>query len=194
MTEQSFSLKGFQGLNYDKGASKRKQILWMLTSTSILTRWWLPNKLRLHILKMFGAKIDTGVLIRHNVKIHWPWKLTIGADSWIGESVWILNLEPVIIGHDTCVSQDVLICTGSHSRRSATFEFDNAAIEIGDHVWIAARSTILRGVKINSHSTVGATALITQDVPPDSIVLAPRASTNTRQQPSTTNYRPEIRP
>lgn len=40
-------------------------------------------------------------------------------------------------------------------------------------MWLCARSTVLRGVTVGANSTVAATALVTRDVPPDSIVLPP---------------------
>jgi putative colanic acid biosynthesis acetyltransferase WcaF len=54
-------------------------------------------------------------------------------------------------------------------------EFDNAPIYIGDSVWIATRATILRGVRVGDGATVGATALVTRDVPEAATILAPRA-------------------
>lgn len=168
-----FSLSLFTGRGYDKGRPIWVQAMWLLTSGLIVSRWWCPNGVRLAVLRAFGARIGPGALVRHNVKIHWPWKLEIGHSSWIGEGVWILNLEPVSIGANTCVSQDVFVCTGSHDRRSPTFEFDNGPISIGDYVWVAARATILRGVSIGNGATIGATSLVTRDVPPGRTVLAP---------------------
>lgn len=170
-----FSLGDFTGANYSKGRPFPVQVLWMLASRCVTMQWWCPNRLRVLILRMFGARIGTGTLVRHDVKIHWPWKLQIGQHSWIGESVWILNLEPVVIGSNTCISQDVFLCTGSHDRRSPTFEFDNGPIVIGDSVWIAARATVLRGVHVADGATVGATALVTSDVPEAATMLAPRS-------------------
>jgi putative colanic acid biosynthesis acetyltransferase WcaF len=69
----------------------------------------------------------------------------------------------------------VLLCTGSHDRTSASFEFDNAPIRVEDGAWVAARATVLRGVTIGRDAVVGATALVTRDVPPQGVVLAPRA-------------------
>lgn len=174
---QRFSLAGFTGRGYDKGRPFLVQLLWMIASRGLTMRWWCPNSLRLLVLRRFGADIAPGVLIRHDVKIHWPWKLTVGADSWIGEDVWILNLEPVTIGSNTCISQDVLLCTGSHDRHSPTFEFDNAPITIGDSVWVAARATVLRGVRIADGATIGATALVHRDVAAGATVLAAPAET-----------------
>ena len=167
-----FSLADFTGQGYDKGRPKFIQALWLLTSGCLVSRWWCPNYLRIKVLRAFGATIGSGVLVRHNVEIHWPWKLKIGENSWIGSGVWILNLEEVSIGANTCLSQGVLVCTGSHDRRSPSFEFDNAPIAIGDHVWVCARATILRGVSIEDGVTIGATSLITRDVQAGRTVLA----------------------
>ncbi|WP_232528872.1 hypothetical protein [Mycetocola zhujimingii] len=79
------------------------------------------------------------------------------------------------IGSDVCISQGVLLCTGSHDRRSPTFEFDNAPIVVGDGAWIAARATVLRGSTIGHDAVVGATALVSDSVRPGALVLAPRA-------------------
>lgn len=170
-------LASFTGRGYDKGRGPIWQVTWLIVSGTVLVRWWFPPRARVAVLRLFGASIGTGVLMRHRVRIHWPWKLTIGNDSWVGEGTWILNLEPVTIGSDVCVSQDVLLCTGSHHRRSSTFEFDNAPIVVGNGAWIAARATVLRGCRIGEDSLVGATALITTDVADGEVVLAPRAQT-----------------
>lgn len=169
---RDFALRDFQGLGYDKGRGPAIQILWMIART-IISQWWVPNHLRIGALRAFGAEIGRDVLIRHDVRIHWPWKLAIGDDTWVGEKSWILNLEEIRIGANTCVSQDVLLCSGSHDRQSPSFEFDNAPITIGDSVWIAARATVLRGVSIGNKAVVGATALVVKDVPAGASVLAP---------------------
>lgn len=176
------NLRGFTGAGYDKGRSSAWQAAWMLVSGLIVTRWWCPAPLRNRILRAFGATIGDGVLIRHRVRIHWPWKLTVGDGSWIGEDTWILNLEPVTVGSDVCISQGVLLCTGSHLRRSPTFEFDNAPIVIENGAWVAARATILRGCTIGADSVVGATALVVSDVAPGSIVLAPASNSTAQRQ------------
>ncbi|AWB87299.1 putative colanic acid biosynthesis acetyltransferase [Mycetocola zhujimingii] len=169
------NLSGFSGAGYDRGRNALWQVAWLLVSGLVSIRWWCPPSARVSILRAFGATIGRGVNIRHGVRIHWPWKLTVGDNSWIGEQTWILNLEPVTIGSDVCISQGVLLCTGSHDRRSPTFEFDNAPIVVGDGAWIAARATVLRGSTIGHDAVVGATALVSDSVRPGALVLAPRA-------------------
>lgn len=168
-------LGAFTGAGYDKGRSVLWQAAWQLASSVLVMPWFVPPRMRTAVLRCFGARIGTGVNLRGGVRVHWPWKLEIGDDSWIGERVWLLNLEPIRIGSDVCVSQAAFICTGSHDHRSASFEFDNAPIRIEDGAWIAARATVLRGVTIGADAIVGATALVTNDVPAGTTVLAPRA-------------------
>jgi putative colanic acid biosynthesis acetyltransferase WcaF len=173
------TLAGFTGAGYDKGRGLAMQIAWMAVSGLVFTRWWCPARLRVLILRAFGATVGHGVLVRHRVTVHWPWKLEIGDNTWIGEEVWLLNLEPIVIGHDVCISQGVFVCTGSHDRRSATFEFDNAPITIEDGAWLAAKATVLRGVTIGRGAVVGATALVARDVPVRATMLAPEGIVST---------------
>ncbi|AZG48092.1 DapH/DapD/GlmU-related protein [Gordonia insulae] len=170
MTHPDMNLGRFGGAGYNKGRSVFIQAVWMAVRTP-LSLWWVPSGIRVRVLRAFGAEIGTGVLIRHDVRIHWPWKLSVGNNSWIGEGAWILNLEPVRIGHDCCVSQQALLCSGSHQRRSSSFEFDNAPISIGDRVWIATRSIVLRGVTIGDNAVVGANTVVSRDVEPSGLVL-----------------------
>ncbi len=161
MTRQ---LARFSGRGYDKGRGLLWQAVWFATQHLVLMKWWFPVRLRPWVLRAFGASVGRGVLIRHGVRIHWPWKLTIGDDSWIGEDSWLLNLEPITIGSDVCVSQGAFLCTGSHDRRSPTFEFDNGPIIIHDGAWIAAKAIVLRGTTVHSGAVVGAGAVASKDV------------------------------
>lgn len=165
----------FSGIGYDKGRSLPIQVAWAVICEPLLRKVWVPSRIRVAVLRAFGAEIGDGVLIRHDVRIHWPWKLSVGDNCWVGVDAWLLNLEPIRIGSNVCISQGALLCTGSHDAGSPSFEFDNAPIVVEDEVWIAARATVLRGVTIGSRSVVGATALVTKDLPPNSTIFAPRA-------------------
>lgn len=168
-------LGDFTGEGYDKGRGVLWQAAWQLASSVLVMPWFVPPRVRVAVLRAFGARIGARVNMRAGVRVHWPWKLEIGDDSWIGERAWLLNLEPIRIGSDVCVSQAAFLCTGSHDHRSPSFEFDNAPIHVEDGAWIAARATVLRGVTVGADAVVGATALVVEDVPPGAVILAPRA-------------------
>lgn len=159
-------LAGFTGAGYDKGRSKLWQALWFATSNLVFQKWWFPVRFRPALLRLFGATMGRNVFIRHRVRVHWPWKLAIGNDCWIGEDAWLLNLEPISIGNDVCISQAAFLCTGSHRWDSPTFEYDNGPIVIDDGAWIAARASVLRGVKIGADAIVSAHELAAHDLGP----------------------------
>jgi putative colanic acid biosynthesis acetyltransferase WcaF len=165
-------LGDFTGAGYDKGRPVLAQIAWFATQNLVFGKWWFPLRWRPTVLRFFGGRVGARVRIRHNVRVHWPWKLSIGDDVWIGEDAWILNLEPVTIGHDVCMSQGAMLCTGSHSRSSPTFEFDNAPISLADGSWVAAKAVVLRGVTVHRGAVVGAGAVAVSDVPAGATVLA----------------------
>lgn len=175
-------LSAFSGAGYDKGRPRFVQALWVLASSAIFERIWCPTAVRVTLLRLFGAEVGQNVLIRHGVRIHWPWKLKIGNEVWIGVDAWLLNLEQITIGSNVCISQGALLCTGSHDTNSASFEFDNAPIDIGDEVWVAARATVLRGVRVGERSVIGATSLISKNVAPDSSVYPARSTVSAREE------------
>lgn len=164
------NLADFRTDGYDVGRGKVTQILWLLASGSVFVRWWCPARARVAMLRLFGAEIGRDVLVRHRVRIHWPWKLRIGDHTWVGEGAWLLNLEPIILGADVCISQEALLCAGSHNWRSPSFEFDNAPVRVGDGSWVAARAVILRGASVGRNCVIGAATVVSRDVPDDTVL------------------------
>lgn len=141
------------------------QALWFCCLNLVFMKWWCPARLRVLMLRMFGADVGKGVLVRHRVRVLWPWKLAIGDHCWIGEGAWLLNLESIELEHDVCISQEALLCTGSHDAKSPTFEYDNAPIRICAGAWVAARATVLRGVTVGPNAVVPAGTVLRSDLP-----------------------------
>ena len=174
------SLAGFQGTGYDKGRPRLVQALWFAVQNVLFYKWWLPAAWRPRLLRLFGAEVGPDVFIRHRVRVLWPWKLSVGANTWIGEDAWILNLEPVTIGHDVCLSQGVFVCTGSHDMSSPTFEYDNGPIDIEDEVWLGAQAMILRGVTVGKGAVVAARCKVSSNVPARSLMTSSGLRAQTR--------------
>lgn len=162
----------FTGRGYSKGRGSLWCAAWVVVGDPLQRSVLCPSSIRSRILRFFGASIGSRTNIRHGVHVHWPWKLSVGDDTWIGVGAWILNLAPVTIGDDVCISQQVMLCTGSHDADDPAFEFDNAPIVVNDGAWLAARATVLRGVTIGTGALVGATTLVVSDVPSRARVLA----------------------
>lgn len=112
------------------------------------------------ILRLFGASIGRGVVVKPHVHIKYPWKLKVGDFSWIGEYAWIDNLDVVEIGSNVCISQGALILSGNHDYSVESFDLILKSIKIQDGAWIGAKSVVTQGVEVGSHSvlTVGSVA------------------------------------
>ena len=140
-------LRGLHLAGYDKGRGILTQALWFAVMNTVFMAWFTPAGSGPPLLRAFGAAIGEGVLIRHRVRVLWPWKLTVGDHTWIGEGAWILNLEPVTLGAHVCVSQEAMLCTGSHDHRAADLRSATRRSR-GDGAWVAARAMVLRGVNV----------------------------------------------
>lgn len=150
------TLARFDSTGYDRGRNRIWQAIWFATSFLVFQQFWCPSRWRPSLLRMFGATIGDRVFIRHDVRIMWPWKLSIGSDCWLGEGLRVINLEQVKIGNDVCISQEAMLCTGSHDHRKADFPNRNTPITIHDGAWIGARASLLPGVIIGRCSVVAA--------------------------------------
>lgn len=150
---------------YDVGRSKMIIILWYFVNILFLINPLNPvSLLKIFLLRLFGAKIGKGVLIKPNVSIKYPWKLTIGNYSWIGENVWIDNLGEVIIGENVCISQGAMLLCGNHNYKKSTFDLMVGNIVLEDGVWIGAHSIVCPGITCKSHSILSVNSVATKDL------------------------------
>lgn len=122
--------------------------LWAAAELIFVTNpWQISSGLRVKVLRLFGASIGDHVIFRPRTRVKFPWKLEVGARSWIGEGVWIHNQDLVKIGADCVVSQETFITTGSHShRRDMALITKPISIEAG--VWLTSRCIVLGGTYI----------------------------------------------
>src|SRR3954452_954024 len=131
--------------------------------------WQISSRLRRAALRAFGARIGEGVLLRPRLRVRFPWKLSIGDRSWIGEDVWLHNQDQLIIGSDAVVSQGTFITTGSHDmRRDMALVTRPVVVEEG--AWLTARCVVLGGSRIGVSSVVTPGTVVKGDVP-DGVVF-----------------------
>jgi putative colanic acid biosynthesis acetyltransferase WcaF len=119
---------------------------------------------KIFLLRLFGAKVGKGTIIKPSVNIKYPWKLIIGNHVWIGEKVWIDNLAQVIIGDNCCISQGALLLTGNHNYKKTSFDLITGSIYLEEGVWIGAMSIVTLNTKCLSHSVLSAGSLLSSDM------------------------------
>lgn len=149
----------------DRGAGKLKEISWyFIKMMFFLTAFPFPSSLKCALLRAFGAKIGRGVNIKPRVNIHFPWKLVVGNDVWIGEEAFLLNFELLTIGDNACVSQRAFLCGGNHDFRRPEMPYRNGPITLLDGSWIGASVFVAPGVTIGVDTVVTAGSVVTESL------------------------------
>jgi acetyltransferase-like isoleucine patch superfamily enzyme len=125
--------------------------------------------------------------------------LIIGENCWINNSsLWLEDYECQIsigkgtsihgahiaateLGSSIKVGEDCMLSSGIDIRNGdshsvidlSSNQISNYAedVNIGDHVWIAARVQILKGVSVGSGSIIGAGAVVTKSIPENSLAV-----------------------
>lgn len=164
MQKNTTDLSKFNNDWYDTGASLFKRTLWYIINAFVFTTYCPWNSLKLFFLKLFGAKLGKGVVIKPAVNIKYPWKLSIGDNVWIGENAWIDNLDEVVIGNNVCLSQGAMLLCGNHNYKKAFFDLRTEKIVLEDGVWIGAKAVVCPGIVCKSHSMLAVGSVATSDM------------------------------
>ena len=152
------------------GGPRWKILLWYVVNYFIFYSVIpFPYAFKTWLLRLFGASVGKGLVIKTNVRIKNPWRLRIGDHCWIGESVWIDNLEDVEIGNHVCISQRALLLTGNHDYTRSNFPYRLGNIRIEDGVWIGAQSVVCAGVVCRSHSILTVNSVTSREMEADGI-------------------------
>lgn len=95
----------------------------------------------------------------------------IGKDVFINEGCCFQDHGGIWIGDGSLIGQQVVMATLDHdldlAHRQDMFP---GPIRIGRNVWVGAHATILRNVTIGDGAVVAAGAVVTKDVPPNTVV------------------------
>ena len=154
-------LDRFDNSTFDRGASRLREMLWWVVRSLLFSPWLpVPSFLKVEALRLFGATVGRGVVIRSRVNITFPWRLRIGDHVWIGDEVLILSLAPVTIGSHVCISQRAFLCTGSHDHASEGFDLVTAPITLGEGTWIGASVFVAPGVTLAPGTLCAAGAVV----------------------------------
>ena len=119
---------------------------------------------RRFLLRCFGAKIGKHVNTYPSTWIYFPWNLTVGDWSSIGEQAFIYNLGRVTIGEKATISHRAQLCAGTHDYTRPDLPLLRPPIVVQDQAWICADAFVGPGVTVGGGAIVGARAVVTKNV------------------------------
>ena len=126
-----------------------------------------------HLKKMLGS-VGERVWISKTFGCDCGKNIFIGDDFTGNFNLTILDIREVYIGNHVMIGPNTLITTVGHplspkARRG--YMAKAAPVRIGNDVWIGGNVTILPGVTIGNNVVVAAGAVVTKDVPDNSLVV-----------------------
>jgi putative colanic acid biosynthesis acetyltransferase WcaF len=123
------------------------------------------------LLRLFGAKIGKKVIIRPTARITYPWKVSIGDYSWIGDDVVLYSLGEIEIGKNVVISQKSYICTASHDYLQSDFPIFAKKSTIEDECWLATDVFVSPGITIGEGSVIGSRSSVYKDIPSNKVCI-----------------------
>ncbi len=158
-------LARFDNSWYSVGRPRWVQAAWLLFGLPLL-RCSMPlsSGFRCGLLRLFGARIGKGVVIKPGVRVKYPWLFSVGDHTWIGEDCWIDNLAAVTLGSNVCVSQRAYFCTGNHDWSDPAFGLKLGPIGVKEGAWVGAHAIVGPGVVIAEGAVVAIGSVITSSV------------------------------
>jgi putative colanic acid biosynthesis acetyltransferase WcaF len=157
-------LSTFNNKWYAHGGIVRRLVWWGVSRLFFNTYLLWPIKVKCFILRLFGAKVGKGVVIKPKLNIKYPWHLNIADHVWIGEQVWIDNFTTVTIKRNACISQGAMLLTGNHNYKKSTFDLVIGKITVEEGAWIGAKCVVCPGVVCGSHSVLAVGSVATKNL------------------------------
>ncbi len=135
------------------------------------TRYHTPEEIRVIMGKLTGKKIDETFRLFPPFYTDFGKNIKIGRDVFINSGCHFQDQGGIELGDGVLVGHNVVLATINHDLDPAQNRKNHyAPIKIGSHVWIGSNATILQGVTIGEWAVVAAGAVVTRDVPKNTIV------------------------
>ena len=131
------------------------------------------GRLRAALLRLNGASIGKRCFVRGSLQMQEGFGIVLGDDVFINSGCCFDLSAPVVIGSRAQLAYQVTLVTGGHAigtHENRAGKHCPVPIHIGEGVWIGARATVLPGVTIGAGAVIAAGALVTKDVPADTLV------------------------
>jgi len=156
--------------DYVPGRGFVARALWVIVEALFLLNPVVTSyRLKRALLRLFGARIGSGVILKPGVHVKYPWRLHVGDNCWLGERCWIDNMEDVTLGDNVVVSQGAYLCTGNHDWSDPGMGLTPQPIVVENGAWVGAFARVAPGRRIGEESILVLGAVALQDTEPRGI-------------------------
>jgi acetyltransferase-like isoleucine patch superfamily enzyme len=143
----------------------------MKITAELNNKYHEPDEIRAFMSKLLGRKVD------ESFNLFPPFYTDCGKNIHIGKNVFInsgcrfQDQGGITIGDGALIGHNAVMATLNHDsspeKRSTTYQ---APIVIGKNVWVGANATILQNVTVGENAIIAAGAVVTKDVPENTVV------------------------
>jgi len=157
------------------GSSKVILFIWLIYTHIISKIPYTPGqKLRTFIAFRLLKKFGHGSKLSTNISLLHPQNISFGENVGVARDVVLDGRGGLEIGDNTLIGFESVIITSSHNHARCDIPISEQGmisrpIKIGNNCWIGARVILLPGVTIGNGSIIGASAVVTKDIPDYSI-------------------------
>lgn len=140
------------------------------TTALINGAYHTDEELRALMSRLVGYRVDDGFRLFPPVYTDFGKNIKVGKDVFVNSGCCFQDQGGVTLGDGCLVGHNVVFATLDHDKRPGRRgDMTAAPIVVGKDVWIGAHATILKGVTIGDGAIVAAGAVVTRDVPPNTI-------------------------
>lgn len=118
---------------------------------------------------LFEGQASDGVSYMTPIQIDFPHQMTFGKRIFINHHFTAMSIGGITIGNEVQIGPNVTMATDNHDFAHRTI-LQCQPIVIKDNAWIGANVTIVPGVTVGKNAVIAAGAVVTKDVPDDTIV------------------------
>lgn len=156
--------------DYVPGRPFAFRALWVIVEALVLLNPIVTSyRLKRATLRLFGARVGNGVIVKPGVHVKYPWRVRIGDNCWLGERAWLDSMEDITVGASVVISQGAYICTGNHDWSDPGMGLTPSPVVIEDGAWVGAFARVAPGIRVGRESVVGLGAVLLQDAEPSGI-------------------------
>ena len=153
-------------LHMHEGAQRARRITVEMNNT-----YRTPEELRKLFSELTGKEVDESFGLFPPFYTDYGQNITVGKNVFVNSGCCFQDQGGIEIGDNVLIGQQVVLATLNHDLSpKKRANMTPAPIKIGNDVWIGAHATVLAGVSVGDGAVVAAGAVVTKDVPANTVV------------------------